>query len=261
MILCADPEAPARERTATALADAGFDVAEAGSLAEAHGVLDEHVVECVVTEHALPDGNGLELADTVRERFPDATCVLFTEAGLDDVDTGAFGSMVAEYVHKDGDDREELVGVVEHALAFRSQTAYPLPDDEGARVAALEQYATDPEELGASLDRLTELATALFGLDAAAVGVIDAHSEEFLSCYGLSFEPMDRENTVCTYAILDDGVTVIEDVNEDPRFEDNEGLAAANIRFYASAPQSSTASATTTRASTRRCFPSPGRRT
>jgi GAF domain-containing protein len=235
MILCVDPETPARERTAAALADAGFGVVEAESLAGAHEALGEHVVECVVTEHALPDGTGLELVETARERYPDAACVLFTATPLDDVDTDAFGDVVAEYVRKD-DDHDELVSVVEHALAFRSQTAYPLPEDEGARVAALEQYAADPAELGSSLDRLTELATALFGVDAAAVGVIDAHTEDFLSCHGVSFDPMDREDTVCTYAILDDDVTVVEDVQDDPRFADNEGLAAANIRFYASAP-------------------------
>jgi len=235
MILCVDPETPARERTAAALADAGFDVTEAGSLAAAREALDAHAVECVVTEYGLDDGTGLDLVEAARERHPDAACVLFTATPLAEVDTGAFGSLVAEYVRKDG-EHGELVDVVEHALAFRSQTAYPLPDDEGARVAALEQYAADPAELGASLDRLTELATALFGVDAAAVGIIDAHTEEFLSCHGISFDTMDREDTVCTYAILDDGVTVIEDVQADPRFEDDEGLAAANIRFYASAP-------------------------
>ncbi|MCD2200785.1 response regulator [Halobacterium sp. KA-4] len=235
MILCADPETPARERTTGALSDAGFDVVEAGSLAEAYEALDEHPVECVVTEYTLPDGTGLELVDAVRERHPDAACMLFTATPLDDIDTDAFGSLVAEYVHKD-DDHDELVGIVEHALAFRSQTAYPLPANESARVNALEQYAADPTELGASLDRLTELATALFGVNAAAIGIIDAHTEEFLSCHGVSFDPMDREDTVCTYAILDDRVTVVEDVADDPRFADNEGLAAANIRFYASAP-------------------------
>ncbi|NIB98937.1 GAF domain-containing protein [Halobacterium sp. R2-5] len=236
MILCADPDAAARERTADALTDAGFDVKHAGSLCAARDSLDGAAVDCLVTEYDLGDGTGLELAEDVRERSPDAACVLFTSAPLDEVDTDAFGSVVAEYVRKTGDDCGELVGLVEHALAFRSHTAYPLPDDEDARVAALEQYAVDPAELGGSLDRLTELATELFGADAAAVGLIDAHTEEFLACHGITFDAMDREDTVCTYAILDDSVTVIEDVAEDPRFEDNEGLAAANIRFYASAP-------------------------
>jgi len=240
MILCVDPDAAARERTAGALADAGFEVGSAGGLADARDLLDDGAtVDALVTEHDLGDGTGLELAATVREAAPDAACVLFTATPLDDVDTDAFGTVVSEYVRKMGDedaDRTELVRVVEHALAFRSQTAYPLPDHEDARVAALDQYAADPAELGDSLDRLTALATELFDVDAAAVGIIDAHSEEFLSCHGVSFGAMDREDTVCTHAILDDGVTVIEDVRDDPRFADNERLVEADIRFYAGAP-------------------------
>jgi len=237
MILCVDPDAAARERTVVALADAGFDVEHAGSLADARDVLaDGASLDCLVTEYDLGDGTGLELAEDVRGHSPDAACVLFTTTSLDDVDTGTFGALVAEYVAKQGEDRGELLGLVEHALAFRSQTAYPLPDDEGARVAALEQYATDPAELGESLDRLTVIATELFDATAAAVGIIDAHSQEFLSCHGIAFEPMAREDTTCTYAILDADVTVVEDVWEDPRFADNEALDAAGVRFYASAP-------------------------
>lgn len=237
MILCVDPDPAASERTRTALVDADFAVDRVGSVADARERLDDgRAIDCVVSEYDLPDGTGLELFETARDLAPDAACVLFTETALSDVDSAAFGEVVAEYVQKQDGDRAELVGVVEHALAFRTQTAYPLPDNEAARVAALEQYAVDVDALDDSLDRLTELATALFDVNASAIGLVDTHHQEFLSCHGVSFEPMDREETVCTYALLDEAVTVIEDLADDPRFEDNDGLAAANIRFYASAP-------------------------
>ncbi|MFB6269488.1 MAG: GAF domain-containing protein [Halobacterium sp.] len=237
MILCVDPDASGREQTRAALSDAGFRVEGVGSLANAERVLQEaRAVDCVVAEYGLPDGTGLDVFERARDRSPDAACILFTATPLDDVDTDDFRGVVADYVRKDGDGRDELAAAVEHALAFRSQTAYPLPADEGARLAALEQYAVDADALGDSLDRLTELATALFDVNAAAVGLVDSHHEEFLSCHGVAFDPIDREDTVCTYAILDDDVTVVEDVSDDPRFADNEGLAAADIRFYAGAP-------------------------
>ena len=236
MILCVDPDPSASERTRAALADAGFAVDRVGSVADARARLDDgRAIDCVVSEYDLPDGTGLELFETARYLAPDAACVLFTARTLSDVDSSAFGDVVAEYVRKTGGGRTELVDVVEHALAFRSQTAYPLPEDEDARVAALEQYAVDASALDESLDRFTELATALFDVNASAIGLVDTHHQEFLSCHGVAFDPIDREETVCTYALLDDDVTVIEDVADDPRFEDNEGLAAANIRFYASA--------------------------
>jgi CheY-like chemotaxis protein len=236
MILCVDPSESDREVTRDAL-DSAYDVETAASLSGARNALTEETVECLVTEYDLPDGTGLELIQAARNVAPDAACILFTDRPLEDVDTAAFGDVVAEYLSKDAPDAHgELTELVDHAVAFRNQTAYPLPDDEDARLAALERYAATPESLGTSLDRLTELATALFDLDAAAVGLMDAHEQRFLSCFGVSFETVEREETVCTYALLDEGVTVIEDAREDPRFEDNEGLRTADIRFYASAP-------------------------
>lgn len=237
MILCVDPDERARTATADAFSDAGFETRTASSSATARQALDEtDVLNALVTEYELSDGTGLELVRDARELSPDTTCVLFTAVELDDIDTSEFGGVVAEYVSKDDPDaRAEVVARVEQSIALQTQTAYPLPENEAARVAALERYAADPEALGASIDRLAEVATALFGVDSAAVGLIDAHEQRFLACHGISFDPVDREDTVCTYAILDDGVIVYEDTQDDPRFSGNEGLAAANIRFYASA--------------------------
>jgi CheY-like chemotaxis protein len=237
VILCVDPDEDARETTRAALADAGFGARACGSAAEAVSALDEGPVDCLVTEYDLGEATGLELVERVRERSPDTACVLFTDTPLDDVDTAAFGGVIAEYLRKDVPDaREELVGVVEHSLSFLSQTSYPLPDDEGARLAALERYTTEPAALSGALDRLTELAAALFGVDQSFVGLVDAHHERFVSCHGVELDVAPREDTVCTYAILDEDVTVVEDTREDPRFGDNDAIEAAGVRFYAGAP-------------------------
>ena len=236
MLLCVDSDAASRGATAESLRGAGFEVVGVGSVADA----SEHVdgdLDTLVTEQALPDGAGLDLVREIRETVPDTPCVLFTGQSIEEIDTEAFDDLVVEYLPKDADDaRAELVDLIEHSLSFRSQTAYPLPENEEARLAALERYAVDPDALGESFDRLTELATELFDVNAAAVGLIDAHEQRFLACYGVSFDPIDREDTVCTHTILDQDVTVIEDVQADPRFAENQGLQAANIRFYASTP-------------------------
>lgn len=236
MILCVDPDEDDRSATAGALADAGFDVREVGSVAAAADAM-EGELDCVVTEYDLPDGSGLDVLERAREGVPDAACVLFTDTPIERVDTAAVGDLVAEYLSKtDPDARERLVSLVDHSLAFRNQTSYPLPEDEDARIAALNRYAGDPGALDGALDRLTELATALFDAEAAAVGLVDSHEERFLSCVGVSLDTVDREDTVCTYAILNEEVTVVEDTLDDPRFENNERLRAAGLRFYASAP-------------------------
>jgi GAF domain-containing protein len=92
------------------------------------------------------------------------------------------------------------------------------------------------DALDASLDRLTRVAQALFEVDAATVGFVEAHHERFIACQGTDIDRLDRERTICTYAIVDEGPTVIPDTRDDPRFDSNDALAAADIRFYAGAP-------------------------
>ena len=238
MILCTDPDTDELSAAREALEAGGFRTHGADSVGTARAALEGAApVDCLVTEYDLPDGSGLELIRETRATSPDTACVLYTDAGVGEMDTEAFGEVIAEYVRKDGPgSADRLVEIVEHSLAFRSQTAYPLPDDEDARLATLSRYATDPAALSASLDRLTELAAAQFGVDSAAVGLVDSHEERFLSCYGADFDSLEREDTICTYAILEKGATVVEDTTADPRFSDNETLEAAKIQFYAGAP-------------------------
>lgn len=229
-VLLVDPDG---DRAAAALRDAGLDVRERDDLVGARDALDR-AVDAVVTEQDLPDGTGTELLDDVRETVPDAACFLYTDVPLDEVDTAALGATVAEYVPKNGDPAA-LAELVEHAASARTQTAYPLPDDEDERVDAVERLDDDADDLEAAMDRLTGIASALFGVPMTAVGLIDAHEQRFLACRGVTLGAVEREDTVCTHAILDEGPTVIPDLHEDPRFSDNEGLRDLGIRAYASA--------------------------
>jgi len=236
-ILHVDPADGSRRDTTSALVDAGFDVTGCGSLDEARGALAAEDFAGLVTEYDLPDGTGLDLVDDARERQPDLVAVLFTDAGFDEVDTGALDGIVVEYVDKGmAGAREELVDLLSFSIDNRSQTAYPLPADEEGRLDAVEEYVDDVEALDTSLDRLTQLARALFDVEAATVGFLEAHQERFVACRGTDVGRIDREDTVCTYAILDEGPTVIPDTRDDPRFSDNDRLSAAEIRFYAGAP-------------------------
>ena len=238
MILCIDSDKNDLTATREALEGPGFETRGATSaVAAREAVRAADDINCLVTEYELPDGNGLELVREVRESGPDTACILYTDTAPEEMATDAFGEVIAEYVPKGRPNAADaLANLVEHSLAFRTQTAYPMPENEDARLRALEQYADDTEALSDSLGRLTELATELFGVNSAAVGLVDDHGERFLSCYGASFDRLPREDTICTYTILEEGVTVVEDTAEDPRFSDIEGLEDANIRFYAGAP-------------------------
>ncbi|MFB6282220.1 MAG: GAF domain-containing protein [Haloferacaceae archaeon] len=232
-VLCVDADADERAATAAALREAGFAATAAGSLADARPALDADL-DCVVTEATLPDGTGPELVADARAANRDVAGILFTDAEYGEVDTGE--GEVVEVVYKDRPDaRERLVRAVEATLAGRTQADYPLPDDEDERLAALATYDLDDPGTRRALDRLTALAVERFGIEMASVNVIAEDEQRLLSCEGIDLDDRPRGASVCTFTILDDGVTVVEDLRADPRFENVTELHGA-FRAYAGAP-------------------------
>jgi GAF domain-containing protein len=239
-ILCVDPDTGAREGTVgslrTELSDLEPAIETAGSVAKATASLTTDT-DVVITEYRLPDGTGLDVINATRERAPDAACILYTDADPDAIDTDDLQGSITEYVGKESIfGRERLTGLLRTTLEAGSQRTYPLPQREGARLAALQSYNLDTPELLTTLDRITGLAAAHFGVEQASINLIDEHSQEFLACHGGAedWETMDREDSICTFTILEDAhVMAVEDVREDPRFESrSEQLVESGIRSY-----------------------------
>ena len=105
-----------------------------------------------------------------------------------------------------------------------------------ARQAVLEHYgfsAAPPDE---ALDRVTRLASRIFGVPISLVGVIGDDWPWFKSCYGLSVEDFDPDIAFCVHAVQADEVTVVLDAARDDRFADNPLVTGKpHIRFYAGA--------------------------
>lgn len=233
-VIYADPDADRRETTAAELRSAtGLDVEAHGTVEGTLAALEPGETDCVVTTYDLGDGTGTELVEAIRETVPDATVVLYTAASFDDLALDP--ELVVEYVDRAAPEATEtLARLVEAGVDLRPQAAYPLPEDENERLAAVDRYDVDRETV-AALDRLTRLAAATFGVEQAAIGLVYERTQGFLACFGAEFGTLDREETVCTHAILEDGVTVVPDTAEDPRFSELQSLRDASIRSYASA--------------------------
>ncbi|MFB6143565.1 MAG: GAF domain-containing protein [Halorientalis sp.] len=236
-VLCVDGDDDERAATVEALADDETAVATAPTVAGARALLAEESVDCLVTEYDLPDGTGLALLETVRDRWPDTPCVMFTHAPPEAVDTEGFGRLVVEYLHKGRQGARERLGrLVGEVVTRRSQVGYPLPADEDGRLAALSAYDLSSLPTRAALDRLTELAGRHFDVDRAFVGVVRDHHEEFVACYGPTLDRLEREQTMCTYTVAQDEALVVEDVGADDRFAGNETLERLGIRSYVGVP-------------------------
>jgi CheY-like chemotaxis protein len=232
-VVCADADDDERAATADRLAAAGFDVRPAASVGAFEGVLSADV-DCVVTGAEFDDGDWASVLELVRSRTPDCPVVLFA-ATVPDL-SRRDGEAVVDYLPRTtAAARDRLVDLVTEAAAGGYQVAYPVPDDERARLEALDRYDVDGSPVQETFERISTLVATHFDAAVAFVGLVDEHEERFVACEGADWETMHREDTVCTHTILRDEVTVIEDVREDPRFAANDRLEAMDVRSYAGA--------------------------
>jgi diguanylate cyclase (GGDEF)-like protein/PAS domain S-box-containing protein len=109
-------------------------------------------------------------------------------------------------------------------------------ESEGARIEALHRLNVLDTEPEAAFDRIAEMAQQAFGVEGAAVSLVDEERQWFKATCGLSLDETPREQSFCTHVIQGGDVMVVEDAETDPRFRDNALIEEEGIRFYAGAP-------------------------
>lgn len=106
---------------------------------------------------------------------------------------------------------------------------------EDARLDALYQFKlldTSPTE---SFDRITRMASQIFGLPVAAVSLTDRDRQWFKSRVGVDHTSIPREKAPCARVAESSTLLVIEDMLADPCYADSI-LGRSGTRFYAGAP-------------------------
>jgi GAF domain-containing protein len=111
------------------------------------------------------------------------------------------------------------------------------PNNEEARLVALDKYAildTDPEQ---SFDDLTLLASFVCKTPIALISLIDEDRQWFKSRVGMKASETSRDIAFCSSAIMQPDLFVVPDALADDRFRDNPLVVSdPHIRFYAGAP-------------------------
>lgn len=114
---------------------------------------------------------------------------------------------------------------------------YPIPTNEPARLAALDNLGivgTAPE---LRFDAICRTACTLFVLPTSLVTLLEQDRQWFKARCGFGESETTRGDAFCAYAILSDEVFVVEDARADPRFSGNRLVTGSpHIRFYAGAP-------------------------
>ncbi|HEY0625988.1 MAG TPA: ATP-binding protein [Allosphingosinicella sp.] len=115
--------------------------------------------------------------------------------------------------------------------------APPIPSDEAQRLAAIERYQLGGVGREPAFDHVTRLAASLFGVPMALVSIVGSEMQCFRGACGIDKSGTSRDVAFCGFAILGDGVMVVEDATKDERFVDNPLVTGEPfIRFYAGAP-------------------------
>ena len=77
-VLVVDDEKLIRFTLRESLAEEGYVVHEAAGVEEARKVCERHRIDCAILDHKLPDGDGFELLETLKEESPDVPVILMT---------------------------------------------------------------------------------------------------------------------------------------------------------------------------------------
>jgi len=95
-----------------------FDVTTASSGREALQRLSEKRIDCVVSDYQMPNMDGLELLERVREQYPALPFILFTGEGSEDIASEAISAGVTDYLQKaaDADQFTLLANRIENAV-------------------------------------------------------------------------------------------------------------------------------------------------
>ncbi len=100
-ILLAEDNDAMRNLLALRLSAMGHDVLSADSVAQAISLLESSHVDSVLSDHAMPGGNGLQLLAYVRNRMPDLPFVLMSAAVTPEMEADARAEGVNAVVPKE----------------------------------------------------------------------------------------------------------------------------------------------------------------
>lgn len=162
-ILIVDDEPAVREVLVTWLQSAGYRCAETGDAQAALAYIEAHPVDVALLDLALPDHDGLWLAEQIRHRTGDLALIVVTGVQRFEAAVAGIRLGVLDYLLKPF-SRHELLQAVQRAVEWRRDR---------------QRGQTVRREIG---ERREPLTSDLAGLDQATAGAVQTLLESLLQC-------------------------------------------------------------------------------
>ena len=131
-----------------------------------------------------------------------------------------------------------LLDPADDAALEPAVAAWPVPDDEEARVGALHAFGVLDQPRQADLDVAARLAAYVCGTPTAVVNLIDSARQWQAAAYGVEPGEVAREDSMCQHTVLGTDVVYMPDARAEAVFEGSPFVTGqlAAVRLYASAP-------------------------
>ena len=110
-----DDEERLRKLLARILQLEDFDVLEASTAKDGLRRLEHEVVDVVISDVKLPDGNGIDLTKTIKATYPAIEIIVLTAYGTINDGVTAIKNGAFDYITK-GDDNEKIIPLVNKAM-------------------------------------------------------------------------------------------------------------------------------------------------
>ncbi len=104
-----------------------FSVISETTVVGALNQLRDRDIDCIISDYEMPNTDGLEFLEIVRERYPDLPFILFTGKGSEQIASKAIAADVTDYMQKGvrADQYEVLANRVENAVEqYRTQQQF-----------------------------------------------------------------------------------------------------------------------------------------
>ncbi|WP_340101014.1 response regulator [Salinibaculum salinum] len=122
-----DPDLGELAKTCLERIDEDITVTTETNVVQALDHLNNGKIDCIISDYDMPNTNGIEFLEIVREQYPDLPFILFTGKGSEEVASEAIAAGVTDYMQKGGglDQYEVLANRVQNAVdRYRTQQQF-----------------------------------------------------------------------------------------------------------------------------------------